>query len=165
MKNGCGPARGVTPISSSPTTSAGRPQQPLLPGVQAAPRTRRACGRGLYLPHAAAHLRDDPVDETRAPESGPVAPRTLFHHADDGHLLAPNGRHRWRRRERLRRGFRIGESGSMVSQWCQMAPGSSLGASCFSGFCRNFSRVTDGARTRDLRDHNPSSTFWSVLGC
>ncbi len=28
-------------------------------------------------------------------------------------------------------------------------------ASRFTGICRSFERVTDGARTRDLRGHNP----------
>ena len=41
------------------------------------------------------------------------------------------------------------------SKWCQKAPGSPPGAFRFPAFCRAFKRVTDGARTRDLRDHNP----------
>ena len=44
---------------------------------------------------------------------------------------------------------------SVVSKWCQKAPDSLPGAFHFLTFCRIFSRVTDGARTRDLRDHNP----------
>ena len=72
----------------------GGPQQPLLPGVQAAPCTHWARERGLYLPYVTAHPRDCPVYEARAPEGGPVATWALLYNADDGHILAPHGRHR-----------------------------------------------------------------------
>ena len=49
----------------------------------------------------------------------------------------------------------MAEFGLVVPKWCQEASSLSLRASHFPPFCRNFSRVTDGARTRDLRDHNP----------
>src|SRR4028119_1189269 len=44
---------------------------------------------------------------------------------------------------------------SVVSKWCQKSPRLVAGGFTFPTFCRSFSRVTDGARTRDLRDHNP----------
>src|SRR5215207_3612951 len=43
----------------------------------------------------------------------------------------------------------------VASKWCQKAPGGDPGAFGFPAFCGVFRRVTDGARTRDLRDHNP----------
>ncbi|QIN83135.1 tyrosine-type recombinase/integrase [Rubrobacter tropicus] len=76
------------------------PQQPVLPRLQDAPKARRA--RRLHVPRAASHVRHGAIQPGQAPQARPIAARSLVDHADDGHLLAPDRRHRRRRGRRAR---------------------------------------------------------------
>ena len=82
-------------------------QQPLPPRVQSATEGGGARGARVHVPQPAPHVRHGPLQEGRAPEDSAVPTRSREHRADDGHLLAPAGGHRRRRRWGARRGLRL----------------------------------------------------------